>query len=220
MRSTRSILMAVAVAILVAHAAQAKDPPASQPASQPKVKLPAYYSGLANKAELSYEQRVKLADALAKRKTTRDAIAEKGKPLREQLKAAREAKDKAKVTELNAQRKELREQGKQADTAFAQTVRGLLKADQIVQWEQARLSMSVMRKYKKRAGLTDEQIEKIKPLCHDAAVKVSKLKVDDKGIKAVKQQLDAQVREQVLTDTQRKLLAEQAAQRKKERSKE
>jgi hypothetical protein len=81
--------------------------------------------------------------------------------------------------------------------------------------------MSVMRKYRKRADLTDEQIEKVRPLVHDAAVKVAKLKVDDdKGIAAVKKQLDAQVREQVLTDAQRKLLAERAAQRKKEKSKE
>jgi len=61
MAARLSSLLCILVVLLIALPSLAQE---SSDADRPRVKLPSYWGGMANKAELNYDQRVKLKAAL------------------------------------------------------------------------------------------------------------------------------------------------------------
>lgn len=201
MRSIRSIVVLLA-ALAVTFSATAQTKPAT---SQPAVKLPGYYSGLANKAGLSLDQRKSLAAALAKQKAAKKELAPKIKQLRDQRKAVKD-QDSAEAGKLKDEQKKLSEQRKQAETDFHKSVRDMLKDDQVVKWEKARAMYGLMVSFK-RLGLSDQQMAKIDDLAQQAAVQLSQA---DPGRNKASNKIRKTLREDVISKV---LTVEQRAKR-------
>lgn len=211
MRTARGLLAALMVLALCALPA-----PAAQSTTQPaekKVKLPAYYAMLAKRAQLTYEQQLKLADALAERKARRTAWREENGPRLHDIRARRaravEQNDEAATQELSKQRAELIAKWRRVEFDFQTGVRGLLQKGQLLPWEAGRITYGInMTLGLKKVKLDEGQLAQVQPMCLAAAGKVVKLEVKDtKQRRAVLEALTAAVIKDILTPEQRQLMA-------------
>jgi len=192
----------------VAASAQDKAPP-EEPKSQPsedkaptadvKLKLPPYYTMLANQADLDDAQRQKLAEATAKRRAAHDEWAPKVQQLQKQL------------AEIYAKQRQI-----EAD--FATSLREIIRKEQRVAWETAKLFSNVkMGLGMKQITLDDKQQEKIKQLCGGTAEAISKLApADGQAQGRLLQELQVTIARDLLTpEQQAKLRAPPKPQAKK-----
>lgn len=186
-------------------------PAAAQKAAKPKSALRGEWASMVKECNLTADQQAKLEEKVAAmNKAVADWDAqhkEQMDKLNAEIKAAKEAKDKARLKELSAQKKPLDVERAALIAEHRNGIMELLTPEQKTAWAVYQLQREVLGKFKK-AKLTEDQIAKIKPLCEAAQAELAKLGADDtKGQKAVKEKLFADVEQQILTAEQRALMA-------------
>jgi len=131
--------------------------------------------------------------------------------LKADIKAAKEANDKAKLKDLNAQQKTLMTGRDAIQQQSRREIMTLLTPEQQQTWAVYQLQIEVKRHFNK-AKLTDDQLAKIKPLCENTQQGLAKLTAGEaKGRKALMNKLFADVAQQILTDDQRALMTAKPA---------
>ena len=194
-------------------------PTLAQKPKPQKSALKGEWAAMVQECNLTADQQAKLEEKVT---AMNKAVAEWDAQHKEQvdklkadLAAAKEAKDKAKLKELGAQKKALDGERNGIVKQHRQGIMELLTPEQKTAWAVYQLQQEVLNKYKK-AKLTEEQIAKIKLLCAAAQQELAKLAADDaKGQKALKAKLFTDVEQQVLTAEQRALMVPPAKPKEK-----
>lgn len=181
-------------------------PLVAQEAAKPK--LAATYSGFANKAGLNDEQRAKIAEVLATRKASLDAVAAAKKEINAERTSARAAGDEKKVNELKARyATEVTEREAQAQAQYNAVLRQVLTPEQLLEWEKARLTTSFRLTFNKYE-LTSEQSDKMDTVVANTAEAIVKLDpADSKGAAALVKKAKDDFMQEVLTAEQRQKFA-------------
>lgn len=178
-------------------------------------KLSGYYGIMAKEAELSEEDKAKLAPIVeARTKALADWDAQNGAKMEEANKRRAEAKAAGKKEEADKARAEynqLRGAKQALEEEHDAKIQGALTPEQQVKWQRGGLYQGVMRKYK-AAELTEDQKAKAKDLCQAAAQDIQKLPNKSKeAVTPIKDKLNKDIEAQVLTDAQRATLAQPKA---------
>ena len=219
MRTARLLLRVLMVLALWCALPATAQQPASEPAEK-KVKLPSYYAMLANGADLTYEQRLKLADALAKRKARRQAWLEEDRPrlkdISAQLAQAVEQDDQTAAEALLKQAADLKAKLRENEMDFQTEAYSLLTEDQRLPWLRTKITFRInMALALREVKLDEDQAERAQALCRDAAGKLVKLELaETKKREAVWEEFKAAVIKDVLTPEQRELMAKKAPEEK------
>ena len=200
-----SVLMTLA---FVAGPALAEDPVApkkKKPARAKKVRVKkskspirGEYAIMNSELKFTDAQKTKLIELLNAQNEARKAGAEASKPVKEQLAAAKKAKDKEKVKELSKKLKELRGDTK-GDKA---KIMALLTPEQNATWAKFSLYRNACRKFG-RAKLTDDQKKAARDICYASDVKLTG---DRKADSAATKALSDKIAADVLTDAQREAI--------------
>jgi len=165
-----------------------------------------YWGMIANKAQFSDEQKAKLAKLLVERKGAAAELKKQFAQLRSQRSASLEQNDTEKLKQFKAQYGELKGKQKKLEADFFADVRAILDKGQVLLFEQARLTYTMLRKCK-RFKLTAEQQGKVEQLCTEAAEKLSKIDTSDaKAVDKIVEQLKKQIMENLLTKQQQEML--------------
>jgi Spy/CpxP family protein refolding chaperone len=170
--STLLCLLLAALIVLPSYADDTADD------DRPKVKLPSYWAGMANKVGLDYDQRVKLKSALDAEKAAEAELKPQIDQAQADRRAAREAGDDAAEEQAKQRVSDLRDQLRQAEATRLIAVRDLLTGEQVVEWEYARLLFSMNLTFKKY-DLTDDQRQTLEQVTRAAATQLAALEADD-----------------------------------------
>lgn len=184
-------------------------PVMAQKKAKPKSALRGEWAAMVKECNLTADQQAKLEE---KAKAMNTALAdwdtqhkEQADKLKTDIAAAKEARDKAKLKELNAQQKTLDTERAGLVQQHRRGILELLTPEQRQTWAVYQLQQEVIKQFA-RAKLTDDQKAKIKPLCAATQQELAKLGADDaKGRKALKAKLFTDVEQQILTAEQRAL---------------
>lgn len=183
-----------------------KDKSQAKAKAAPKEKhvgLSSYYSGLAQSAGLDDKQRAALAEAQNEQKKAMAAMQKEWRETRTAYLEAKKSGDEGQIAKTKVAYDAALEQRKATDNKFNDTVRSILKPDQVDKWVQARLVFGAKSGYGK-ANLTADQEAKIESLAADASKKIAKIDPkDDKAIAVVERDFKMSIRNDVLTDAQR-----------------
>jgi Spy/CpxP family protein refolding chaperone len=187
---------------------------AAKPDGEKQPALKGYYAIMASQLGLTDEQKAKVAE-IAKARADADAAWQKesGEKVAAAKKALADAKDQgdqAAAAKAKADFAALTDAQAKLDQDWRGEILAVLTPEQREQWAGFNLYVgSVAAKFKK-AELTDEQVKQIKALCTAAAKEIAPLNGGDKQgagqIFQIKEKLNQQIRDQVLTADQRATL--------------
>jgi Spy/CpxP family protein refolding chaperone len=213
----RLMLLASAAAIALAAAqtswaAEAAKPPESPKAvASAKPSLPGELAVMADECKLSEEQKARLASAAAEHKAATEAWEKKHAnqlaAFRKARSAAIEAKDETALRKVYDDIKPLVEESRTAQTKYQTAVMAILTPEQKVALQGYALGMEMQARLRK-FDLTPDQAAEVRRRCDEAAKELAATKGEDVDAqRAVLDKLTAGIRDKVLTDKQRAMIA-------------